>query len=291
MSLMHALLLGVVQGITEFLPVSSSGHLAILQNIFGISTSTGVFFNAMVHLGTLAAVLAAFRTDLKKILLEACRCIYDITRNIKTAFHNSGETGENRYRKLISNNYRKLFLLLIVSTIPTALEGFLFKNLVAEAGNHLLAPAMGLLLTAVVLLVVDFIPSGGKIPRDVSYKTALAIGICQGITVFPGISRCGITIAACLICGFNRKFSVKYSFLLAIPAVLGAAGVELAALTDSSISLQEVLYCFVAAVAAGIVGYLCIRKMLVMIQKKQFRFFAAYCFLLGIAAAAYSLTL
>lgn len=288
MSLIQALILGVVQGITEFLPVSSSGHLAILQNIFKLNTNYSVFFNAMVHLGTLAAIFAAFKKDIKKILLEACRCVYDIRENVKTAFYNRKEQEAKRYKIIISNNYRKLFLLLLVSTVPTIVEGLLFQNLVAMAGSNLLAPAMGLLITAVVLVVADFIPAGEKIPKDVSVGTAFGIGICQGITVFPGISRCGITIAVCLMCGFNRKFSVKYTFLLAIPTILGAAVLELASLPGSGITAVEIAYCLAAAAAAGIVGYFCIKKMLSIIQKKQFRFFAVYCFIIGAAAAAYS---
>lgn len=288
MLLLQALILGIVQGITEFLPISSSGHLAILQNIFQLNTNYSVFFNAMVHLGTLMAVLAAFQKDIKKILLEACRCVYDILENIKIALYNRKEQEAKRYRMLISNNYRKLFLLLFVSTIPTAIEGLLFQDLVAAAGSNLLAPAMGLMLTAVVLVVADFIPAGGKIPKDVSLKAALGIGICQGITVFPGISRCGITIAVCLMYGFNRKFSVKYSFLLAVPSILGAAVLELTQLPGSGISAAEAGVSLLAAAAAGIVGYLCIKKMLSIIQKKQFRFFAVYCFIIGAAAAAYS---
>ena len=208
MSLIEALLLGLVQGLTEFLPVSSSGHLAILKNLLQIK-ETGIIFSVLLHTGTLAVLLAAFRQDVKKLLLEGCKTIYDFAGNFKIYFKNRHEQEAIRYKKLISNNYRKLFLLLLVSTLPTAVEGILLEDLVLQAESNLLAPA------------------GKKIPKDVGYGTAFFIGIFQGIAVFPGISRLGITLAVCLMCGFNRKFAIKYAFLTAIPAVLGAAFWEL----------------------------------------------------------------
>lgn len=286
MSIIEALLLGLVQGITEFLPVSSSGHLAILENILKIDTSSSLFFGVILHLGTLGAILGAFRKEIKKMILENCRSIYDCAENIKTYFHNRHEEDAKRYKKIVSNNYRKLLLLLLVSTIPTAVLGFLLRDFAAAAGQNLLAPAIGLFITGIVLFVTDFFPPGKKIPKDVSYGAALAIGIFQGIAVFPGISRSGITIAVCLMFGFNRKFSVKYSFLLAVPSIIGALILEAFQLPGMGLSWQEGGIYVLAAVLAGFVGYFCIQKMLIFIQKRRFRFFAVYCFIIGAAAAA-----
>lgn len=285
MSIIEALLLGAVQGITEFLPVSSSGHLAILENILKTDTGSSLFFEVVLHLGTLGAILGAFRKEIKKILLEACRSIYDAIENIKIYFHNRHEGDARRYKKIISNNYRKLLLLLILSTIPTAILGFLLQDLAEAAGQNLLAPAMGLFLTGIVLFVTDFFPVGKKIPKDVSYGTALAIGVFQGMAVFPGISRSGLTIAVCLMFGFNRKFSVKYSFLLAVPSIIGALILEAFRLPGLGLTWQEGGSYILAAILAGVVGYFCIQKMLVFIQKRRFRFFAVYCFVIGTAAA------
>lgn len=284
MSLIQALFLGVIQGITEFLPVSSSGHLAIIENLFKIETDTGLFFNTVIHLGTLVAIFVVFHQDVKKLLLEGCKSLYEIYGNVRTYFHNKNHQDAKRYKKIISNNYRKLFLLLFVSTIPTAFLGFLLQDFVVQAGQNLLAPAMGLFITGILLLVVDFFPAGKKIPKDVTYSTAFLLGICQGISVFPGISRTGITIAVCLLCGFNRKFAVKYSFLMAIPAILGAAFLELFQFSYSGENAGTIVLAFFAAMIAGIVGYFCIKGMLVLMRKKRFRIFSIYCFLLGIVA-------
>lgn len=156
MSFVEALILGLVQGLTEFLPISSSGHLAVLENLFIKGGSPGILFDVILHLGTLVAVFAALRKDMGKLILEGCKSIYDVLENIKVFFHNKHRQDARRYRKIISNNYRKLLLLLLVSTIPTVVEGLLFENLAKQAGKNLLAPAIGLFITGVLLLTADF---------------------------------------------------------------------------------------------------------------------------------------
>ncbi|HIX28744.1 MAG TPA: undecaprenyl-diphosphate phosphatase [Candidatus Blautia stercoravium] len=284
MSLIEALLLGLVQGLTEFLPVSSSGHLAILNNLLKIK-ETGLIFPVLLHAGTLAALFIAFRQDVKKLLLEGCKTVYDLLENVKIYFKNRHEQEAIRYKKLISNNYRKLLLLLLVSTLPTVFEGMLFQNLVQQAESNLLAPAVGLFITGIFLMIVDFFPAGKKIPKDVGYGTAFLIGIFQGIAVFPGISRLGLTLAVCLMCGFNRKFAVKYAFLTALPTILGATVWELIQLPGSKISAGTLGIYMAGAVIAGVIGCFCIPVMLQLVRKKKFSFFAGYCFLIGAVAA------
>lgn len=284
MSVIQALLLGLVQGITEFLPVSSSGHLAILENLFQIKNQTGFTFEVLLHVGTLGAILAAFWQDLKRLFLEGCKMLYDAFENLKTYSHNRNQQDARRYRKLISNNYRKLLLLLAVTTASTGVMGFVLEGVASQAKGNLLAPAMGFFFTGVFLLVVDFFPAGNKIPRDVGWGAALAIGVVQGIAVFPGISRSGITIALCLLMGFNKKFAVKYSFLAAVPAVVGAAVLELSQNGGKGMSPELIGTYGLSALAAGIVGYFCIKMMLNLVRKKRFVYFAAYCFLAGTAA-------
>ena len=274
MSVIQALLLGLVQGITEFLPVSSSGHLASLENLFQIKNQTGFTFEVLLHIGTLGAILAAFWQDLKRLFLEGCKMLYDAFENLKTYFHNRNQQDARRYRKLISNNYRKLLLLLAVTTLSTAIMGFLLEGRAAQAKENLLAPAMGFFFTGVFLLVVDFFPAGNKIPKDVA----------QGIAVLPGISRSGITIALCLLLGFNKKFAVKYSFLAAVPTVVGAAVLELSQNGGKGLSPEIIGTYGISALAAGIVGYFCIKMMLNLVRKKRFVYFAVYCFLAGTAA-------
>lgn len=286
MSLLQSIFMGIVQGLTEFLPVSSSGHLAIFKNLFGMEVDGGIFFDVLLHVGTLVAVIFAFRQDIKRLILEGCRIIYDVICNIKTFINNKKNNENEAYKRVIYNNYRKFVMLIVVATIPTAALGFCSRHLVEAAGGTLLAPGIGLLITGILLLVVDYTNSGKKIPKDATYANAMWIGICQGIAVFPGISRSGMTIAASLLSGFNRKFAVKYSFIMSIPAIIGAAILELTQLGGSDITLKLAFNYFLGAAAAGVVGYFCIKVMINLVQKKKFRYFAFYCFLIGVVAIA-----
>ena len=163
--------------------------------------------------------------------------------------------------------------------------GLLLQNVVETAGSNLLAPGVGLFITGILLFGGGLLPGRlTKIPKDVSFWIALAIGFFQGIAVFPGISRSGMTIAACLLCGLNRKFAVKYSFIMSIPAVLGAAVLELKDIPGSGVTLPVFGEYLAAAVLAGAAGYFCIKTMLRLIQRKKFRYFSIYCFIIGIVA-------
>ena len=286
MTILQAIFLGIIQGLTEFLPVSSSGHLAIAQNIFEIDTGGSMLFDIMLHVGTLAAVFVAYRKDIVRMIREAiCICI-DIGANTKIWISNRKNDEALRYKRIIHNNYRKFVVLILVSTIPTGVIGYAAKNLVEAASATLIVPGVCLLLTGVLLVVADFTEDGKKIPRDVSYTTGFFIGIAQGISTLPGLSRSGTTITACLVSGFDKRFAVKYSFLMAVPAVLGASVLEIKDAVAEEITGNLVLCCVIGAVVAGLVGYVCIKVMLSIVRKKKFKGFAIYCLVLGVAAIA-----
>ncbi len=284
MTILQAILLGIIQGITEFLPVSSSGHLAIFQNIFKIDTGGSMLFDVMLHVGTLAAVFVVYRKDIMKMILEALRICVDIAANIKIWISNRRDDEALRYRRVIHNNYRKFVVLILVSTIPTGVIGYTAKSLVSAASATLIVPGVCLLLTGVLLIVADFTEDGKKIPRDVSYTNGFFIGIAQGLSTLPGLSRSGTTITACLLSGFDKRFAVKYSFLMSVPAILGASVLELKDVAAEPITGSLILCCIIGAVVAGLVGYVCIKVMLAVVRKKKFKGFAIYCFALGLVA-------
>lgn len=281
MSLIQALFMGLVQGVTEFLPVSSSGHLAILGNLFHINTDTGILFEVMLHLGTLIAVILAFWQDIARLIIEGIRMVLDLIENAKIFVHNKKDADAKRYKKIVHNNYRK-FVLLILCTIPlTGVIGLMMKDFVVDISKTLLAPGIGLLGTGILLLVIDFFKPGKRIPKDVTYVEGITLGALQGVATLPGVSRSGATIALCLLLGFNRKFAVKFSFIMSIPAILGATILEFKELPGSNITVSQFFIYLAGAITAGVVGFFCIKTMLVLVQKKRFRFFAVYCFILG----------
>lgn len=284
MSILQSILLGIVQGITEFLPVSSSGHLAILQNIFHVETEGGMLFDIMLHLGTLAAVFIVYRRDIGRMILEALRMCGDIFQNIRIFVLNKIHKTSLRYRRIINNNYRKFVVLILVSTVPTGVIGVLGKDLVERASQTLLIPGICLLITGVLLMIADLMPDSRKMPRQVRYREGLLIGAAQGIATLPGLSRSGTTIAVCLMCGLERKFAVKYSFILSIPAILGAAVLEIKDVMAEPVIPGQISIYAVGMIFAAVVGYICIKTMLVVVKKKKFSYFSYYCFAIGLLA-------
>ncbi|MDO4523103.1 MAG: undecaprenyl-diphosphate phosphatase [Eubacteriales bacterium] len=284
MNIIQSIFLGIVQGITEFLPVSSSGHLAIIQNLLGINTDGGLLFDILLHLGTLVAVCLVFHKDLARMLVETIAMIGDLIGNLQVRIHNHKEQDARRYKKIIHNNYRKFVLMVLISTIPTGIIGVAASELVELANTTLITPGICLILTAMLLLIADVVENGRKVPKDISYSNAFFIGIAQGLSILPGLSRSGTTIAACLISGFDRRFAVRYSFIMSIPAVLGAVILEIHKAAGANLALGQIGIYLVGAVFAGLTGYFCIRKMLVIVRKKKFKGFAVYCLIAGIVA-------
>ncbi|MCR5160935.1 MAG: undecaprenyl-diphosphate phosphatase [Lachnospiraceae bacterium] len=284
MTVLQSIFLGIVQGLTEFLPVSSSGHLAIFQNIFHIDTGSSILYDILLHVGTLLVVLIVYWKDIWKLILEFFGMVADIFRNIRIWFENRNAITLTPYKNIVGTNYRKFVILLIVSTIPTGIIGVLGKKLIADASATLIIPGICLIITGILLLISDRAENCVKIPKDVSYKEGVIIGIAQGFATLPGLSRSGTTITACLLCGLNRSFAVKYSFILSIPAILGAAVFEIGDAAAETITAGMVGTYLAGMIAAAIVGYVCIRTMLVIVRKRKFKYFAFYCFAIGIVS-------
>ena len=278
MSLIQAILMGVIQGITEFLPVSSSGHLAIFSYIFNVNTDTGLLFEVMLHLGTLIAVFTVYWRDIATLFVEGIGICVDFVKNIIAMIKK-----EERV-KIIKNAHRKFVMLIIVTTIPTMIIGLLFDDLIDQASNTLLVPGICLILNAIVLLFVGSLPGGKKKVKKTTYLDALAVGTAQGVAVLPGISRSGSTICACLGLGLKRDFAVKYSFIASIPVILGANILELRHFTSAMASGVNLVYYFIGMAVSAVVGYICIRIMIYMVSNRKFSYFAYYCGLAGIVS-------
>lgn len=294
MSLFEAIILGVIQGITEFLPVSSSGHLAIFKNLFGLQ-DTGLVYDVLLHVGTLIAVVAVFYKDIWELIVNGVGIIIDSFKNTASYISNTINKSKKDYKKkeyvkIISTPYRRFAMLVIVTTIPTGIMGVVFNDIIEGASSALIIPGICLLITGTLLLIADNTPDGKKNENNVTYKNAAVVGVCQGIATLPGISRSGTTIVACLVSKMDRKFAVKYSFIMSIPVILGAAILEVKDLASSSISGTEIVYYLIGMLVAAFVGYICIKTMLQVVRKKKFKGFAIYCYIMGaVAIGAYIL--
>ena len=212
MSILDAIIQGIIQGLTEFLPVSSSGHLALYQQIFGSTEENGLFFSAILHLGTLVAVFIAFRDTIWALIKELGCMLKDIF------------TGKFKWSTM--NGERRMIIMLLISLL-VLLPLYPLKDLVEEVSNkHLIVIGFCFLYTAVILFLSDRCGKGTREPKDITVKNALTVGIFQGIALMPGISRSGSTIASGLFSGFTRETAVKYSFILGIPTILGGCLLE-----------------------------------------------------------------
>ena len=288
MPIWKGIVLGFIQGLAEFLPISSSGHLIILKEIMHVDLGGGgMFFDVMLHFGTLLAIFIAFWKDIRRLIVEGIHIIGDIFANIGIWFR--GFLGkERRYHRIVRSSYRKFVMLIIVSTIPTGIIGYLFKDTVELAGTMVIVPGICLLITAAFLIIADLTDEGEKRPKDASYFNAAMVGVSQGIATMPGLSRSGTTITACLLCGFEKRFAVKYSFIMSIPAVLGAVVLELKDIGKISIPQADIPACVVATIVSAIVGYLSICVMMRLIQGKKYKIFAVYCALIGALTVGYA---
>jgi undecaprenyl-diphosphatase len=252
MGAVDGIILGIIQGFTEFLPVSSSGHLVIFQEILGVKEA-GITFEVMVHFATVLSVIWVFGKDILRLL-----------------------------RKFAGSKRERHFLLmLILGAIPTGLMGLLLGEVFASLFDSSLLTGIMLLLTGAVLFTLSRLKPGRKDEGEVTAADALLIGIAQGIAIIPGISRSGMTITAALWRGMDEDTAVRFSFLLSIPVILGAALLEIRKLNMTGFSGMPagLLLGMPAAFVSGIIA---IRLFVNLLRKSKFHYFAYYCWLAGL---------
>lgn len=268
MSLLSAILLGLVQGITEFLPISSSGHLAIAEQLLSFTGASNVpgFFDVLLHLGTLFAVFVAYWQDIKDMVVEFFCGVRDIV-------HHSTPTPVPPARRMI--------LLIILATLPL-LVILPVKDKVEGLSGNLTFVALALIATGFMLYASDRVPKGRKTAKNATLIDALAVGIGQAIATCPGISRSGTTITVGCFMGFERSFAVRFSFLMSIPAILGANILSLKDALEGSIIWADVPVYLVGVVVAAASGYACIRLLKMIAEKGKFGAFAYYCWAVGL---------
>ncbi|HEV3167111.1 MAG TPA: undecaprenyl-diphosphate phosphatase [Isosphaeraceae bacterium] len=269
MDWIESLILGVVQGLTEFLPVSSDGHLTITQIGFdalrGSKTSgaSKLFFDVMLHLGTLTAIVVHYR----KVVRAGARGLLGAT-DVPALYERPA---------LIRTG-----LLAFVATLPLVPYALVFKKLVEQAFESLTAAGVGFLVTAAVLLVTLVLKGGEKGPRETRWLDALLIGIAQTFAPLPGVSRSGLTIAAALALGFAPSWAVGFSLLIAVPAILGAAVFEIKDVNPATLTPDRLAQIIVATIIAGLVGYVAIVWLVRIVRAKRLWYFSVYLIILGV---------
>ena len=275
LSVFSAAVLGAVQGLTEFLPVSSSGHLVLFENFFGFNPERPemLLFDLAVHIGTLVAIFIVFR------------------KSITAFFKNL--LGWRRYGKTPAEIYRRspgvhLLTLAVVATAVTAVLGLLFRDcFIAARGNLAIVAAMWL-VTATLLLITDWRKKARLSLRRFAVWQAVVVGVAQAAAIMPGISRSGATICAAILIGLHRRWAVEFSFLIAIPAILGATAIQLlrdfAQISPGDLPLGPVV---AGSVVAALVGILALKLLIKITRTANLRFFAFYCYILACFVLVY----
>ncbi|MDR2884234.1 MAG: undecaprenyl-diphosphate phosphatase [Deferribacteraceae bacterium] len=260
MSFIQALILGIVQGFTEFLPVSSSGHLALVQSLFADFEQPGLLYDTLLHMATLLAVLVFFRDRIRRLFLALFGLVI------------------HRY-KVYYYEEKRLLWGIVIATIPTGIIGYLLSDLSESFFEKPAVVGYFLILTSILLFISDRF----KGHEGVTPAKALFVGIIQGLAVFPGISRSGSTIFAGLLMGISRERAAEFSFLISIPAILGAAVLQIPHI--GGVAASDWVVYIIGMIAAFLCGVFAIGVMMSLVKKARLEIFALYCLIVGIAAA------
>lgn len=268
MTIGEAIILGLVQGVAEFLPISSSGHLAILQNLFNMSDIEGghMFFDVLLHFGTLVAICFMYWSDITRMFRETLDML---------SGHNRTANGE--YKPLPA---ARLFVLIIAATLPLVLV-LPVNDYIEQLSSSTVFIGIALILTGCMLFVSDKMTPGTKTEKNMRFTDALIIGLCQCVATIPGLSRSGTTITAGIATGQKREYAVKFSLLMSIPAVLGATLLEFIKAIQTGIDVRLIPAYLIGTVAAMVSGVFSIGILKMIAKKAKFGGFAYYCWVVG----------
>lgn len=275
MGIFDAVIQAVVQGLTEFLPVSSSGHLSLTQHFLGVNGESAIMLSIILHLGTLLAVFVAYYKTIWELVKEVGYSVRDIF------------TGKFHFKEMSEN--RRLLVMLIVATLPLCLFYFIKDPIKGiSSDSSIFIEGLCFLYTGVILFLSDRFGRGKKRVGEIRARDAVTIGVFQGIALLPGVSRSGSTIAGGLFCGLSRATAVKFSFLMSIPPILAGALTEFMDYKDSAESI-DVMPLVVGFIVAAIVGFLAIKLVRWLVKTDKFKIFAYYTLALGVVVIIISI--
>ncbi|MDR1132005.1 MAG: undecaprenyl-diphosphate phosphatase [Oscillospiraceae bacterium] len=261
-----AAILGLIQGLAEFLPISSSGHLSAMQNLLGMEKAD-MLFEVLLHFATLIAVCVAYRHDIAEMISEVIGFIRDLRHP---------RPGGDEPKPA-----RRLALMLVIASLPLALV-LPFRDYIDRLNNNTYFIGAAFIFTGAILFLSDRMRNGRKTEKNMSAGDAVKIGLVQALATLPGLSRSGSTITAGMATGLNRSFAVKFSFLLSLPAVLAATLLELISAVRGGADTTRFPAYLLGMVIAGVTGFFAIRAVRLLARKGKFGQFCYYCFFIGI---------
>ena len=275
MTYIQAIILGLAQGLAEFLPISSSGHLALLQYFFGVSSNNVLPFTVLMHLGTLLSVFIIYWTDIAALIKELIATIKDIC------------TGKGL--RINANPTRRLGFMIIVATIPTALIGLLFEDYFNSLYSSLVGISLGLIFTGIILLVAEKMGKQDKTIMTMKFRHAVFVGIMQGIAICPGVSRSGSTLFGSLLSGLDRATAVKFAFLISIPSILGSVILEAPDAFAQGMDAAIVGPVIAGVIVAALSGIFAIKAMIRIVTGRRLFGISIYVWLVAATVLGYVL--
>lgn len=275
MTLLQSIILGIIAGITDFLPVSLSGHITLFSNIMGATESVDMMFIIFLHIGTLISIIIVFFRPLSRAFDEFIGIFCDIFVNAKVRFAGPKRGEEKRYRRIVRNRYRRLCMMMLAALVPTVIIGIFAMRLSDNLIGNLLGSGIGLLITALLMLVASFSGNLYKGPQEIRTFDAVIIGAFQGFSSIPGISRFGMTVSSSYLSGFTTKLTLLFSFMLAIPTVLGSFFYE-GITSKTFVPAAGVPAGLIGMAVSAVVGYFVLKTLKWLISVKYARYFAAY---------------
>lgn len=282
MYVLYIIILGIVQGITEFLPVSSFGHLRALEEVLGMQQIPGVLMEMFLHMGTTIAVIFVFFRDIKEILFSIIEIIFDLIGNLNLYIQNKHSEKKYRYTTILKGTNRHFAFMFLLSLVPSLLIGYTTRRLVSLSVESDFIVGIGFLISGIVLLVTDISKiKGDKTIKEMSYDVAIWLGICQGIAVFPGVSRFALTLSVALLLGFNKKFAIKYSLLISVPVTILGFLSQFGYFNADGMTIGIGFSYFLGMIIAALTGVFVIRFLIRLIQDMPLKFFAFYSFIAG----------
>ncbi|MDG5767873.1 undecaprenyl-diphosphate phosphatase [Balneolales bacterium ANBcel1] len=269
MDLLHAILLGLLQGITEFLPVSSSGHLALGRALLGRDLEPGITFEIVVHFGSFCSIAVYFRKRILEILT-------DLFKSFSPAGIKS--------KRFVTDSNTRLSYIILLSMIPAGIVGFTMKDAIEALFLNPFFVSCMLLITGSLLYATKFM---GKPAGDVDTGRGLLVGVAQAFAIIPGISRSGSTISVSLFSGMSRENAANFSFLMVLPVLAGAMLLEMMEVAETGIETAAVISLFAGFLTSFVSGYIALKYLIILLKREKFHYFAFYCWTVGIIGIVY----
>ena len=286
MDALKIIISGIIDGITGFLPISSSGHMAVLRNVLHFGGMDSVLFDMLLKLAAIVVIVLGFKKDVLRLIGAYIELVLIGVDNLRTLFVNIfSHKGDDYYP--VNGAYKRLALMIIAATVSTGIVGLCARDFAAYASGTVLLPGLFLVVTGIMLFLIDGIKKGEVSIKEVGFFEAIAVGGVQGLAVMPGLARCGMVIAVCLLLGFDKKLTWKFTFLAAVPALIGTVILDIVDMVRYGVSDgADTGWYILAALLAVFTGYIGLVLLNRILKRGRFLFLSIYCLVLGAFALA-----